>query len=148
MHRRNHLLPIYAWTLTFWIGFTLLTAVFILISMVFLQKNAPGIYLILDTELVSTLNQRVLNTMNGIAILLNASVVSVCLMSFYLMFDSITKRSMRSFWILTGSLLFLQVFGFISDTYFFNLNLFFNALSSIVLLIGLYLCFREIHPKK
>jgi hypothetical protein len=123
--------------ISFWVSFNLLLAVGILISIFLLGKNAPAITILFSESDLKSLDPKVIATINSIAVLLNAVIAAFCFLSITLFWRFHFQADTRVFWIVSGSLLFVQIFGFASDYFLGNTNLLPNVLSSCLLLIGI-----------
>lgn len=108
--------------------------------------NAPAFSMLFSSPEIADLNQRVLATGNGLAILLNAMIISFCIMTFYQIVLLKKSRSKSSFLVLMGSIVLLQVAGYFSDMQFLFKNLIILNISSAVLLIGFRLAGKSLLP--
>jgi hypothetical protein len=98
--------------LTIWSGFNLLLAAAILVAIIAFQRNAP-------------------------AVLFNACAASFCALILVVIWTSLINKARWAYWTVTGSMLFLQAFGFVCDSYLGDRDLLANIVSMAVLLIGL-----------
>ena len=127
--------------LSVWSGFNLLLALSIIGSMTIGGNNAPGLMILFDDSSGEGIETRSLATINALAILFNASAVSLCSLSLILTWRLIRERCRWAFYSVASCLLFLQMFGFVSDSYFESRNLLLNLLSSALLLLGILLTY-------
>ena len=125
--------------LTIWTGFNLVLALGIVIAMSFFGQHAPGMFILLERSELAQIDPRAIATINGLAVLTNASITSLCLLSLAVIWIGLAKRRRWAFWAVAISLMFVQVFGFVSDTYFGNVNLLANLASTSILILGLCL---------
>jgi hypothetical protein len=119
--------------------------------MIISHSNAPGIYLQLTQDEVNSLPAKVLDTMNGLAILMNGTIVSLCVLAVVTIWKNSFKKIDWQFWTLFIALWFVQIIGFVSDSYFNNINILANSISSFILILGftcLYLAAKNLHKKR
>lgn len=123
--------------LTVWIGFNLLLALSIVVSMTFFHTNAPAVHLLFDTSSLSTLDPRALATINSLAILMNSVITAFCFMCLMLIWNKRLIEERSLFWTVVSCLTFVQLAGFLSDSYLGNSNFMLNLISTGVLGAGM-----------
>lgn len=130
-----------------WIGFNLVLALSIVVSMVLLNTNAPALTILFDSSSIKTITPNALKTINALAILMNATIVSLCSLSLVLIWKGLLKQ--KWVFITLGFCLgFVQLIGFVSDNYLENKNLLANGISTAILLSGLFLSINIFRTKK
>lgn len=123
--------------ISFWISFNLLLAVGILASILLLGKNAPAISILFSAEDRYSIKPRIIATINSIAVLQNGVINAFCFVSIAMLWGFHSQGNTWVFWIVSASLMFVQIFGFASDFFLGSSNLFANLFSSLLLLIGI-----------
>jgi hypothetical protein len=122
-----------------WLLFQITLAAGIVFSMLILHTNAPGISIILSDEEISSLNPKAIDTMNALAILMNGTIVIFLSTLFFVLKDKKALDQKEFLKRIVIPLVMLQILGFVSDSYFNNVDLLLNIVSSMVLLLGLVL---------
>ncbi len=124
--------------LSLWTGFNLVLAVGILFMLLVLGKNAPALLILYGDLRAEGMDPRALATINALAVMFNACAASICALSLAMIWFAVVRKALWAFWCLAGCLGFLQAAGFASDTFLGNKDLWANAISSLVLLCGLF----------
>jgi len=122
--------------LSLWTGFNLILALGILFMILVLGQNAPCLLILFGDIRAAGMDPRALATINGLAVVCNACAAAICALSLTVIWLALIKREMWAFWALVGSLIFVQVAGFASDSFFAHKNLVANIISSSLLLLG------------
>ena len=123
--------------LSFWSSVNLLLAVAILFMLLVLHENAPALMILYGDTSASSIESRALATINALAVMFNACTAALCALSLVLIWIPILQKKVWAFWALSGTLGFLQVAGFASDSFLGHKDLLLNLLSSLVLFCGL-----------
>jgi hypothetical protein len=105
------------------------------------------VFLIRNNELGS-LDRRILQTTDGVAIIANALIVSYCLISFFVVRKNLLKKEKWAFWVLTAGIFIIQAASYWSDRQFLNKNFWIVNVSSAILLSGLGLCYLGIFHRE
>jgi hypothetical protein len=124
--------------LSLWTGFNLVLALGILFMLLVLGKNAPALLILYGNLQAEGMDPRALATINALAVMFNACTASICALSLAMVWFGVVRRAVWAFWSLVGCLTFLQAAGFASDAFLGNKDLLANALSSLVLLCGIF----------
>ena len=124
--------------LSLWTGFNLVLALGILFMLLVLGKNAPALLILYGDLQAEGMDPRALSTINALAVMFNACAASICALSLAMIWFAVARKAVWAFWSLAGCLAFLQAAGFASDTFLGNKDLLANAVSSLVLLCGVF----------
>jgi hypothetical protein len=95
--------------------------------------------ILFDEAEARRLDPQAVATVNALAVLFNACAAAFCILMLYTTWSSLAAGVRSAFWILVIAAGSLQAFGFLSDEYLGGRNLLANAVSSAVLLLGLWL---------
>ena len=95
--------------LTLWTGFKLLVALGILFMLLVLRKNSPALLLLYGDIQGKSLDPRALTTINSLAVVANASIAALSILSIVVIWSALMKRAVWAFWSLGVALLFLDV---------------------------------------
>lgn len=121
-----------------WVGFNLLLALSIVVSMSLLGINAPALTMLFDSSAVGKIAPDALSTINALAVLTNSAIAALCGLTLVIIRKGLLKQ--RWAFISVGLCLgFVQGMGFVSDNYFGNKNLTANVISTLILLAGFLL---------
>ncbi|MGC4117710.1 MAG: hypothetical protein QM765_24765 [Myxococcales bacterium] len=132
--------------LSVWSGLNLLVAA--AVTVLTLRGAAPPALGMLMTEAEALrLDPRALAVVNAQAALANPCIVALCAIVLAVVWTSLVARARWALWTLSGALLPLQAFGFVSDAYLGGRNFAANTVSSVVLLAGLGLCARGVFSR-
>jgi len=122
--------------LTIWSGLNFLVGVGVLIYIVVLNNNAPALQMMMSESELRNLDPRVLSTTNSIAIFLNASIASFCLLSLYVIWGGLMKFRKWAFYALLASMSLMQVGGYLSDFLLGNGNIMAMNVGLFILTLG------------
>lgn len=123
--------------LYFWLGFNLILAFGIIVSMLILKNNAPGISLIQTDAEIMNLPSNALATMNSLAMLMNGVIIAFCVQAIILLRYGVGEYRW-AYYALVSSLFTIQFSGFASDRYLGNINWIMNLVSMLVMLLGVW----------
>jgi hypothetical protein len=101
--------------LTFWAGVRLLLALGILAMLLVFNKNAPVLVVLYGDIQGSGVDPRALATINALAILCNAAIAGMCLLSLTVIWCALVRRAAWAVWSLAACVFFLQGASFFSD---------------------------------
>ena len=132
------MLRVGATLLSLWTGFNLVLALGILFMLLVLGENAPALLILYGGLRAEGMDPRALSTINALAVMFNACAASICALSLAMIWFAVARKAVWAFWSLAGCLAFLQAAGFASDTFLGNKDLLANAVSSLVLLCGIF----------
>ena len=116
-----------------WAGGNLALAAGILIAMVWLGQHAPALTILFGPDETYLLHPKSLATIDAMGILLNAVIVAFCALALVLVARFWRRHDVAAFWSASAALVFVQIAGFVSDSYFGHANLTANLWSSGVL---------------
>jgi hypothetical protein len=106
--------------LTLWMGFRLLVALSILFKLLVLGKNSPALIILYGTMQGTGLDPRALATINGLAVVANASIAALSILSLVVIWSALMRRAVWAFWSLAGSLLFVEVVRWAGEYFFYR----------------------------
>ncbi len=106
--------------LTLWMGFKLVVALSILFMLLVLGKNSPALIVLYGSMQGAGLDPRALATINGLAIVANASVAALSILSLVVIWSALMRRAVWAFWSLAGSLLFVEVVRWVGEWFFYR----------------------------
>lgn len=134
--------------LSTWSGLNLLFAVASLLAITVFHQNSPGLTLMVDESEIDRLGPQWVTLINGLAALCNTFDAAYFMLVLCVTWTSLVHEVRWAFWGLVISGGFLQVFAFVSYSFFGNgivrenivpLNLLGNLVSSALLVVGLVL---------
>jgi hypothetical protein len=137
-----------AMILTLWSAFNLVLALGILIMILGLGKNAPALVILFGNIQAAGMDPRALATVNALAVIFNGCAAAFCSLSLVVIWQALVHGAKWAFWSLGATLLFLQASGFASDELLGNRDLLANAVSSVLLLLGLALAAYSLFRKE
>jgi hypothetical protein len=123
--------------LSLWAGLNALVAAFVTLSTV-MGRSPPALALVMDDP--SRVDPRALAVIQAQAAIANPLILAVCAFVVVLLW---TRP--REYWAtLAATLLPVQAFGFVSDRFLGNTNLAANAVSTVMVAVGLLLVRRGV----
>ncbi len=138
-------------------GLNLLLAIACLVAISVFNQNAPGLTFMVNESEIRQLDPRWLTLINGLAALCNTFDAAFFILMLFVIWTILVKGARWVFWGLLISTGFLQVFVFVSYSFFGNgivrenivtLNLLGNIVTSALLLVGLGLSGYAIHRQR
>jgi hypothetical protein len=106
--------------LTLWMGFNLILSLGILFMLLVLGKNSPAL-LVLFGDLQGTgLDPRALTTINGLAVVANAAIAGLCIVSLVIIWRALARGAAWAFWALAAAWLLLQTSRWAGDTVLYH----------------------------
>jgi len=106
--------------LTLWTGLKLLVALGILFMLLVLGKNSPALLLLYGDIQGKSLDPRALATINALAVVANASIAALSILSIVVIWSALMKRAVWAFGSLTCSLLFLEVVRLVGESFYYR----------------------------
>jgi len=122
--------------LTIWSTLNFLVGVGVLFYIVVFDNNAPALQMLFSENEISNLNPRVLAATNSIAIFLNASIASYCLLCIYIIWHGLYKKQKWSYYGLLLSMGLMQIGGYLSDSLLGNNNILAMNIGLAILVLG------------
>jgi hypothetical protein len=126
--------------LSVWTGFNLLVAVAVT-GMTLAGRPPPALALMLSAGEIAALDPRALAVVNAQAAIANPVIVALCGLVLAVVWTSLVRGARWAWRALAGTLVPLQLFGFVSDAFLGQCNLAANAISTVVLIAGLALTY-------
>ncbi len=123
--------------LTFWAGVRLIIALGILALLLVFHKNAPILVVLYGDMQGSGVDARALATINALAVLCNAAIAAMCLLSLTVIWCALVRGAAWAVWSLAACVFFLQGASFFTDSLVSHPDLFGNAAVSSIPLIGI-----------
>ena len=106
--------------LTVWIGLKLAISVGVLFMLLVLGKNSPALVILYGDAQGKGLDPRALATINGLAVVANASVAALSILSLVVIWVALVRGAVWAFWSLAGTLLLLDVVRWIGESFFYH----------------------------
>jgi len=78
--------------LSIWCGINLSLASFVLVLVVFLDKDPPMLYIVFDEPEIAILDARVLSAGKSLAILFNSSIAAASLLALFMVWSGLIHR--------------------------------------------------------
>jgi hypothetical protein len=125
--------------LTFWAGVRLLLALGILAMLLMFGKNAPVLVVLYGDIQGSGVDSRALATINALAVLCNAAIAAMCLLSLTVIWCALMRRAAWAVWSLAACVFFLQGASFFSDALLYHPDLLGNVTASSIPVVGIIL---------
>jgi hypothetical protein len=122
--------------LTFWAGVRLVLAVGILAMLLVFGKNALVLVPYGDIQ-GRGVDARALATINALAVLCNAAIAGMCLLSLTVIWFALVRRAAWAVWSLAACVFFLQGASFFSDALLHNPDLLGNVAASSIPVVGI-----------
>lgn len=122
--------------LSIWSGLNLAVAAAVT-AMTLAGRAPPALSFLFPASEIQRLDARLIAVVNAQAALANPCIVALCMIVLVVVWTSLVARARWALWTLAGSLVPLQLFGFVSDAFLGNRNIASNVISSVVLFVGL-----------
>ena len=106
--------------LTIWTGLKLTIALGILFMLLVLGKNSPALLILYGDAQGKGLDPRALATINGLAVVANASVAALSILSLVVIWVALVRGARWAFWSLAATLLFLDVVRWVGESLFYH----------------------------
>jgi hypothetical protein len=123
--------------LTVWTGLKLAISLGILFMLLALGKNSPALLILYGDAQGKGLDPRALATINGLAVVANASIAALSIMSLIVIWAALVRRAVWAFWSLATALLFLEVVRWLGESSFYQENLLGDAATLLPTLAGI-----------
>jgi hypothetical protein len=123
--------------LTFWTGLKLAISLGILFMLFVLGKNSPALIVLYGDAQGKGLDPRALATINGLAVVANASIAALSILSLAVIWGALIKRAVWAFWSLAAALLFLEVVRWVGESLYYQENLLKDAVTLLPNLAGI-----------
>jgi hypothetical protein len=123
--------------LTFWAGVRLVLAVGILAMLLVFGKNALVLLVPYGDIQGRGVDARALATINALAVLCNAAIAGMCLLSLTVIWFALVRRAAWAVWSLAACVFFLQGASFFSDALLHNPDLLGNVAASSIPVVGI-----------
>lgn len=130
--------------LSIWSGLNLLVAL-VVTATVLAGRSPLALSLVFTNAEIAHLDKKAVAVINAQAAIANPSLLALCVLVLAIVWTSLAARSRWAFWALTGSLLPLQAFGFVSDSFLGHRELVANCISTMLLVAGLALAGHALH---
>ncbi len=115
----------------------LLLALGILAMLLVFSKNAPVLVVLYGDIQGSGVDPRALATINALAVLCNAAIAAMCLLSLTVIWCALMRRVAWAVWSLAACVFFLQGASFFSDALLHDPDLLGNAAASSIPVVGI-----------
>ena len=106
--------------LTVWTGLKLAISVGVLFMLLVLEKNSPALIILYGNAQGRGLDPRALATINGLAVVANASVAALSILSLVVIWVALVRGAVWAFWSLAGTLLLLDVVRWVCESFFYH----------------------------
>jgi len=101
------------------------------------SKNAPVLVVLYGDIQGSGVDPRALATINALAVLCNAAIAAMCLLSLTVIWCALMRRVAWAVWSLAACVFFLQGASFFSDALLHDPDLLGNAAASSIPVVGI-----------
>lgn len=128
--------------LTIWFGFNCILALSIVIGISFFDINAPALSVYFENSFIDAANHHLIAMVNTMAILLNAVITAYCGLVLIILWKKSFLKERSLFWPVITSASFIQIFGFVSDSFMEHRNVWANIVSTLVLVVGIAGCMK------
>lgn len=106
--------------LTLWTGFKLALSLGVLFMLLVFAKNSPALLLLYGDAQGKGLVPRALATINALAIVANAAIAALSILSLAVIWAALVKRAEWAFWSLASALLFLEVVRWLGESVYYH----------------------------
>jgi hypothetical protein len=106
--------------LTVWTGLKLVIALGILFMLLMLGKNSPALLILYSDAQGKGLDPRALATINGLAVVANASIAALSILSLIVIWAALVRRAVWAFWSLASTLLFVDIVRWLGESFFYH----------------------------
>ena len=127
------------WLVTVWSGLNFLVGAAVLV-MTLLGKPPPALALVMTPQEIVAVSPKALAVVNAQAAIANPLICAVCVMTTVLLWGPVRHQQRWAWHTLVGTLVPVQVCGFVSDSFLGGTAMAANIVSSVVLGAGLLLC--------
>jgi hypothetical protein len=123
--------------LTFWAGIRLALALGILAMLLVFGKNAPVLLVLFGNIQGRGVDPRALATINALAVLCNAAIAGMCLLSLMVIWCALVRRAAWAVWSIAACVFFLQGASFFSDALLHDPDPLRNVTASSIPVVGI-----------
>lgn len=107
-------------------------------------RSPPALLMIFTEPEARHLDSKVISVVNAQAALANPCIVAFCILAVVVIWKGLVHQSRWAFFALAGTLVPLQAFGFVSDSFLGHHNIAANITSTVLLAAGLTLTGHDI----
>ena len=125
--------------LTFWACVRLVLAFGILVMLLVFGKNAPVLLVLYGNIQGTGLDGRALATINALAVLCNAAIAAMAVLSLAVIWCALVRRAVWAVWSIGVCVVFLQGASFFSDALLQHPDLLGNVAASSIPVAGIIL---------
>ncbi len=125
--------------LTFWAGVRLLLALGILAMLLLFGKNAPVLLVLFGDTQGSGVDASALATINALAVLCNAAIAALAVLSLAVIWCALVRRAAWAVWSIAVCVFLLQGASFFSDALLHHPDLVGNVAASSIPVVGIIL---------
>ena len=122
--------------LSIWSGLNLLLALGIVIAILLLNENAPALYMLFSKPEIQLIESRALATINSLAVFLNTGIAAYCALSLVVIWANLMKNEIWAFRGLLASSIFIQIGGYVSDSFLGGNNFIAITVGVVILSVG------------
>ena len=138
------------WLLTLWGSLNILVAAAVTV-MTLAKESPPALRLVMSADAIRRLDPQALAVVNAQASIANPCIVGFCVLVLTMLWSN--RRNPKgashfSYYVLVPTLLFVQIFAFVSDGYLGHKNLPANLVSTLLLAAGLTLVLTTSAPDR
>jgi len=138
------------WLLTLWGSLNILVAAAVTV-MTLAKESPPALRLVMSADAIRRLDPQALAVVNAQASIANPCIVGFCVLVLTMLWSN--RRNPKgashfSYYVLVPTLLFVQIFAFVSDGYLGHKNLTANLVSTLLLAAGLTLVLTTSAPDR
>jgi hypothetical protein len=135
--------------LTLWGSLNILVAAAVTV-MTLAKESPPALRLVMSADAIRRLDPQAFAVVNAQASFANPCIIGFCVLVLTMLWSN--RRASRgsshfSYFVLVPTLLFVQIFAFISDGFLGHKNLAANLISTLLLAVGLTLVLTSSRPE-
>jgi hypothetical protein len=123
--------------LSIWSGINFLLAALILTSVVIFKANSPLLVLVFEDSEISSLDAKVIASLNALTILYNSCSVVLSVLVWVLIRKSLIAGQTWAFWVLLFGIGFVEVMAFIASAGVGNARWQVNVILSALYVVGI-----------
>ena len=123
--------------LTVWTGLKLAISLGVLFMLLVLGKNSPALLILYGDAQGKGLDPRALATINGLAVVANASVAALSILSLVVIWVALVRGAVWAFWSLAIALLCLEVVRWVGESLYYQENLLEDAVTLLPTVAGI-----------
>ena len=123
--------------LSIWSGINIFLASLILIIIIFFNGNAPILVMVFEKSEITSLDARVISSVNALAILYNSCDVALSVLALFIIWSGLINGKRWAFWALLITIGFVEILAFAASAEVGNARWQVNVVQSVLYIVGI-----------